>query len=103
MISGTRPDTAGVGVGYVAWLMGKTETKPDELSFEESLEQLEGLIERVESGEIGLEEAIAQYERGTALVKRCRSVLDVAEKRIAELTVGQLRGDLRADGDAADD
>ncbi|MEM7578045.1 MAG: exodeoxyribonuclease VII small subunit [Planctomycetota bacterium] len=83
--------------------MGKTETKPDELSFEESLEQLEGLIERVESGEIGLEEAIAQYERGTALVKRCRSVLDVAEKRIAELTVGQLRGDLRADGDAADD
>ncbi|MEM8783397.1 MAG: exodeoxyribonuclease VII small subunit [Planctomycetota bacterium] len=69
----------------------KRETEPDTLSFEAALEELEALIERVESGEIGLEEAIAQYERGAALVKRCRSVLDVAEKRIAELTAAELR------------
>ncbi|MEM1027197.1 MAG: exodeoxyribonuclease VII small subunit [Planctomycetota bacterium] len=79
-----------------------TEPKPDDLSFEQALASLESLIEQVESGEIGLEEAIAQYERGAALVKRCRSVLDVAEKRIAELTAADLRGDLRpgADGSA---
>ena len=53
------------------------EPKPEDLSFEQALESLEALIERVESGEIGLEEAITQYERGAALVKRCRSVLDV--------------------------
>lgn len=75
------------------------EPKPDDLSFEDALEQLESLIERVESGEIGLEEAITQYERGAALVKRCRSVLDVAEKRIAELTAA----DLRAGHDASAD
>lgn len=78
------------------------EPKPEDLSFEEALETLESLIERVESGEIGLEEAIAQYEQGAALVKRCRSVLDTAERRIAELTAGDLR-DSGAIDDAADE
>ncbi len=80
----------------------KKPTLPDapELSFEDALEQLEALIDRVESGEVGLEESIAQYERGAALVKRCRAVLDKAEKRITELTAEDLDGPAPEDYDA---
>ena len=62
-------------------------TSPDkEPSFEQAIDKLEDLIEQIESGEVGLEEAIAQYEQGQALIKRCRGILDKAERRIAELT-----------------
>lgn len=57
-----------------------------ELGFEEALEQVEAIIEKVENGQIGLEEAIAQYERGAALILRCRKILDRAEQRVVELT-----------------
>ena len=54
--------------------------------FEQAIDKLEDLIEQIESGEVGLEAAIAQYEQGQALIKRCRGILDKAERRIAELT-----------------
>jgi exodeoxyribonuclease VII small subunit len=57
-----------------------------ELGFEEALEQVESIIEKVESGQIGLEESIAQYERGAALILRCRKILERAEQRVQELT-----------------
>lgn len=57
----------------------------DEPNFEKDIEQLEQIIDQVESGEIGLEQCLEQYEKGMKLVKRCRTVLDKAEKRIAEL------------------
>lgn len=55
-------------------------------SFEQAIDQLEELIEQIESGEIGLEDALKRYEDGTKLIQRCRSILDSAEKKIAELT-----------------
>ena len=58
-----------------------------EPTFEQAIEQLETIVERIESGEVGLEEAIKQYEQGTALIKRCRAILGSAEKKIAELKV----------------
>ncbi len=61
-------------------------TTDKEPSFEKSIDKLEDLIEQIESGEIGLEQAIAQYEQGQALIKRCQGILDKAERRIAELT-----------------
>ncbi|MEM9416059.1 MAG: exodeoxyribonuclease VII small subunit [Planctomycetota bacterium] len=56
------------------------------LSFEQAIEKLESMIDDIESGEVGLEEAISRYEQGQQLVKRCRTILDKAEQRIAELT-----------------
>ena len=75
--------------------------KGREPSFEEALTTLEGLIERIESPEVGLEDAIRQYEEGAALVKRCRAILDRAEVRIAELTERGVEGGepLEGDGD----
>ena len=58
---------------------------PDELSYEEAIEELESLIERIEQGRIGLEESLGEYRRGAALLKRCRSILDVAEQQIDEM------------------
>lgn len=57
-----------------------------EPSFEEALEQLEAIIERIEQGKVGLEVALAEYERGVALVRRCRDILTSAEQRVEELS-----------------
>jgi len=66
---------------------------PGELSFEEALEELEDLIDRMEAGETGLEDSIRSYERGAKLVKRCRELLDSAEQRVRELTPEDLRAE----------
>lgn len=56
------------------------------LRFENAIDRLEDIVEQIESGEVGLEEALERYEQGQALIKRCRGILDKAEQRIAELT-----------------
>lgn len=68
--------------------MAKRPTKPEKLGFEDAIEQLEALIDQIESGEIGLEESLKRYEQGSALIKRCRGILDGAQAKIAELTAG---------------
>ena len=67
--------------------MAKREPKVEDLSYEQAVEQLEELIERIESGEIGLEESLKQWETGMALIQRCRSILAAAEQKITELRV----------------
>lgn len=64
--------------------MAKKEEKT--LSFEESMAQLEQIVAAIESGQIGLEDSLAKYEQGMAMVKHCRGILDRAEKRIEVLT-----------------
>jgi exodeoxyribonuclease VII small subunit len=61
-------------------------TKPDDLPFEAALEALEEIVHKLEDGKVGLEEALAQYEAGIALLRRCHERLQNAEKRIVELT-----------------
>ena len=55
------------------------------LSFEEALERLESVVERLEGGEIELEEALAVFEEGVELSRRCASQLEDAERRIEVL------------------
>lgn len=57
-----------------------------EPTFEDALEQVEAIIERIERGEVGLEESLAEYERGVELIKKCRGILERAEQRVEELT-----------------
>ena len=64
----------------------QTVPTPESLSFEQAVEELESIIERIEQGQIGLEESLAQRRRGDALIKRCRSVLDAAEQELAQIT-----------------
>ena len=54
-------------------------------TFEEAQRELEQIVERLESGRAGLDEAIALWERGEELYKACVAKLDAAQGRIEEL------------------
>jgi exodeoxyribonuclease VII small subunit len=59
----------------------------EKLTFEESFDELEATVQRLEEGELTLEEAIALYERGMRLARRCSDALDAAELQVQQLTV----------------
>jgi exodeoxyribonuclease VII small subunit len=63
----------------------------DGLSFEQAMGELESLVERMEQGEVPLEESLKSFERGRALVERCRGILDAAERRIEQMGLDQLQ------------
>lgn len=54
-------------------------------TFEEKLEELRGIVRKLEGGEASLEESIAIYERGAILVKQCEDLLGAAEMKLTEL------------------
>ncbi len=58
-------------------------------SFEKALGELEKIAERLEDGSLGLEESIAEFERGSRLARYCREKLDEAERRIEILQKGK--------------
>ena len=60
----------------------KEEAQP---TFEEAMAQLEKFVADIASGKVGLEESLVMYEKGMELVRRCRAILDRAEKRIEVL------------------
>jgi exodeoxyribonuclease VII small subunit len=66
--------------------MAKTGKAAGEGSFEESLKQLESLVEQMESPELPLETIVEKYELGMKLVGVCSEKLKAAEKRITLLT-----------------
>jgi exodeoxyribonuclease VII small subunit len=55
-------------------------------SFEDSVEEVERIIDRIERGEVGLEESLREYERGVEIIRRCRGILKQAELKVEELT-----------------
>ena len=55
-------------------------------TFEEALAELEQIVADIESGQVGLEESLVRYERGTFLIQHCRGVLNTAEKQIELLS-----------------
>ena len=58
------------------------------LSFEAALGELEGIVSRLEQGEVDLEDSIALYERGQALKAHCEAKLKAAEGRLEKLVLG---------------
>ena len=62
--------------------------------FESALEDLEQVVEQLESGELSLEDALAAFERGVGLVKYCNEKLNEVEKKI-ELLVKDKEGKLQ--------
>ena len=57
----------------------------DQPSFETALEQLEAIVDRLEQGELELEDALRAFEAGVALTRRCAQQLSDAERRIEVL------------------
>ena len=66
--------------------MAKTGKTTPVGSFEESLRELESLVEQMESPELPLETIVEKYETGMKLVAACTEKLKAAEKRISLLT-----------------
>lgn len=58
----------------------------DALTFEEALAELEEIVERLDAGELLLEEALALFERGQALAAHCGEQLEAASLRVEQLT-----------------
>ena len=54
--------------------------------FETSLDALEQLVEKMEHGEMSLEESLAAYERGVGLYRKCQTALEQAELRVRLLS-----------------
>ena len=57
-----------------------------ELSFEESIKELTNIVGKIEQGQIPLQDSLSQYEKGMALIKQCRTILQNAEKRIEKIS-----------------
>lgn len=57
----------------------------EELSFEESLEQLEEIVNKLESGNVPLDDAIDEFNNAMKLVKICNDKLTAAEESIAKI------------------
>ena len=61
---------------------------PSELTYEQAIAELEAISQRIETGEIGLEESLEAYRRGVALEQRCAQILDTAEQEIKKIKAG---------------
>jgi len=64
-------------------------TELTELSFEEAYAQLERTVERLEQGDLTLQQAIEAYEWGKRLARHCGALLDAAELQVEDLLADQ--------------
>ena len=56
--------------------------KKSDFDFEKALVELEQLVEKMEQGELGLEESLKHFERGIALTRACQKALTEAEQKV---------------------
>ena len=57
----------------------------ENLSFEDALKELETIVEKLERGEVSLDDAVAAYERGAMLKKLCQDRLDEARLKVDKI------------------
>lgn len=69
----------------------KNRAKKSAPDFEKAIGQLEEIVARLEGGDLTLEQALEQFERGVALAKDCREALARAEQRVKTLTKKEAR------------
>ena len=76
----------------------KIQIKEDikKLSFEEALSELEGIVERLERGDIDLEDSISIYERGVGLKAHCEAKLENAKMKVDKI-ITQPDGDFKSE------
>jgi exodeoxyribonuclease VII small subunit len=60
--------------------------KMEDMSFEDAIQELEAIIDKLESGEVPLDETISLYDRGSELKKYCELKLQTAEEKIQRIS-----------------
>jgi exodeoxyribonuclease VII small subunit len=69
-------------------MMAETaNTDVAKLTFEKALAELEQIVQKLERGDVALEESVTIYERGEALKRRCEELLRLAEARVEKITL----------------
>lgn len=64
----------------------------DKMTYEEAFAELEGLVNKLEEGDLQLEESLATFERGQALADRCSELLEKAELKLRQLVQDESGG-----------
>jgi exodeoxyribonuclease VII small subunit len=59
---------------------------PENPDFEKSLKELESLVDKMEQGDLSLEDSLSHFERGVQLSRACQQALKSAEQKVAILT-----------------
>lgn len=77
--------------------MAKKTTDRKEMSFEQSMKRLEEIVEKIDQGDIPLEEVMKMYEEGVELSKKCLEHLHQAELTLKRLG-RDLNGNLKLEG-----
>ena len=72
--------------------------KAGEFDFEKALKELESLVEKMEKGDLGLEESLKHFERGIALTRACQKALSDAEQKVQILLENAGRKELAGFG-----
>ena len=75
--------------------------KKKAVSFEDSLAELEELVQKMDSGELSLEESLAAFENGIGLIRSCQSALQNAEQKVQKLI--EKNGELSTEAFADDE
>ncbi|UCC56970.1 MAG: exodeoxyribonuclease VII small subunit [Gammaproteobacteria bacterium] len=65
--------------------MAKKQQQP--APFEQSLKELEALVEKMEQGDLSLEESLQHFERGVQLTRACQQALKEAEQKVEALLI----------------
>lgn len=75
-------------------MAAQADAAASKVDFEAALQELESLVRQMESGELGLEESLAAFERGVLLTRRCQAALKQAELRVQALSANNEFEDL---------
>jgi exodeoxyribonuclease VII small subunit len=71
---------------------------PDTMRFSDALAELETIVSELEGGQLDLEDSLARYERGVALLRACQARLTEAEQKVT-----MLMGEIETDEGSADE
>ena len=74
-----------------------------DISFEQAIEDLTGIVNKIETGQVSLADSLEQYEKGMAMIKHCRGILLDAEKRIEQIAGNEDQEETDEDDDLADE
>lgn len=80
--------------------MARDSKAPD---FEQALAELEGLVERLEHGDLPLDEALKAFERGVALTRQCQASLQAAQQKVEILLKRGTRAEIEPFEESADE
>lgn len=62
----------------------------DKISFEDKMQILEDIADKMESGDISLEESVKSYEKGMELIKECEDYIKTAKLKIQKISDGEI-------------